>query len=326
MVEAPIQRIIIPNPFFEGATNVYLIAAEPITLIDTGIGTEEGFQVLEQALRSHGMTQRSIQRIVLTHQHLDHIGLARRLHDVSGAAVFVHAADWEAVTHYEAWHTNFVTLMRERLTAWGAPEADIQEASDLFLHGGLKLAQSVPAERLTDGQRLPMGTGELEVFHTPGHSLGSICLRFGRHLFSGDHVLPDVSPNIGGGDFETPNLLRRYLESLERVRHLQADDLRVHPGHGEPFADLAGRVRELQEHHREREETILELLHGRGSLTVYEIAVALFGPLRGHHVALGTAEVYAHLEKAEREGRISVVEKRYELARGGRTKHGARQL
>ncbi len=313
MAEAPIHRIVIPNPFFEGATNVYLIAAEPVTLIDTGIGTDEGFRVLEQALHAHGLEPRSLRRIVLTHHHLDHIGLARRLHEASGTAVFVHAADWEAVANYEMWHANFVEQMRVRLASWGTPAAGIEEASALLLHGGLKLAQSVPAERLHDGQRLPLGTGELEVIHTPGHSMGSICLRFGRHLFSGDHVLPDVSPNIGGGDFETPDLLRRYLKSLERVRPLQADDLRVYPGHGEPFADLAGRVRELREHHREREQTILELLHDRGPMTVYEVAVALFGPLRGHHVALGTAEAYAHLEKAEREGRVIDRDGRYRL-------------
>lgn len=315
MVDAPIHRIVIPNPFFEGATNVYLIAADPVTLIDTGIGTDEGFGVLTAALRSHGLEPRSLRRIVLTHHHLDHIGLARRLHDTSGAPVFVHAADWEAVTRYEAWHTRFVAQMRERLAAWGAPAADIEEASTLFLHGGLKLAQSVHAERLADGQRLPMGAGELEVIHVPGHSMGSVCLRFGRHLFSGDHVLPDVSPNIGGGDFTTPDLLRRYLASLERVRQFQTDDLRVYPGHGAPFADLAGRVRELWEHHREREQAILELLQDRGPMTVYELAVRLFGALRGHHVALGTAEVFAHLDKLGRDGRVSQREGRYRTAR-----------
>jgi hydroxyacylglutathione hydrolase len=311
MAEAPIVRIAIPNPFFEGATNVYVIAADPVTLVDTGIGTDEAYGALEQGLRAHCLEPRSIRRLVLTHHHLDHFGLARRLHDTVGVKVYVHVDDWEAVTRYEEWNTAFVNRMVKRMSAWGAPEGDIQEGSALFLHGGRFLARSVPAEPLIDGQRLPLGEGELEVIHTPGHSVGSICLRYGRHLFSGDHVLPDVSPNIGGAGWVTSGILRRYLASLERMEPLQTDDLIVYPGHGDPFHDLVGRVRWLKEHHREREEAIVAFLGKNGPATVYEIAVGIFGRLRSHHVALGTAEIYAHLEKLESEERLIQRDGRY---------------
>jgi hydroxyacylglutathione hydrolase len=311
MAEAPVHRITIPNPFFEGATNVYVIATEPLTLIDTGIGTDEAWTLLERGMQAHGLAPRSVRQIILTHHHLDHIGLARRLQETSGARVFVHADDWEGVAHYEAWHHTFVQRLRERLHEWGTPAAVIQAAAALLQSGGPKLAQSAPAERLTDGQRLPLGQGDLEVIHTPGHSRGSVCLRYGRFLFSGDHVLPDVSPNIGGGELFALGLLRQYLESLERVRRFQTEDLLVYPGHGEPFAHLAARVQALQEHHREREEEIIALLRSAGPKTVYEVAVNLFGQLHGYHVVLGTGEAHAHLEKVVSEGRLVCREGRY---------------
>jgi hydroxyacylglutathione hydrolase len=304
MTEAPIVRIPIPNPFFEGVTNVYVLAAEPVTLIDTGIGTDEAVAVLERGLQAHGLVLGSIRQIVLTHQHLDHMGLASRLREASGATVYVHTDDWEGVAHYEAWHRTFVQRLRERLHEWGTPAPILQASAALLQTGGPQLARSTPAERLTDGQRLLVNRGELEVIHTPGHTRGSICLRYGRYLFSGDHVLPDVSPNIGGGELSASGMLCRYLDSLERIRLLQTPDLLVYPGHGAAFAHLAARVQVLQQHHREREEEIIAWLRSAGPRTVYEIAVMLFGQLQGYHVVLGTGEAHAHLEKLTAEGRL----------------------
>src|SRR6516225_5975730 len=210
MADSPVLRFAIPNPFFEGATNVYVIAAGFPTLIDTGIGTEEAYQILKEGLRAHGKSFDWLEQIVLTHHHLDHFGLARRLQDVCGAKVYVHTNDLDAVTQYESWHDGFVDRLRERLRAWGTPETAIQEAAQVLLYGGKRLAQSTPAEPLADGQRIDLGNGELEVVHTPGHSPGSSCLRYGRHVFSGDHVLPNISPNIGGGAPGTRGVLKRY--------------------------------------------------------------------------------------------------------------------
>jgi glyoxylase-like metal-dependent hydrolase (beta-lactamase superfamily II) len=304
MSDAPVFRIPIPNPFFEGATNVYVIPGDPVTLIDTGIGRDEAFRTLEKGLQTHGIALNKIQQIVLTHHHLDHFGQARRLLDRCQARVFVHAEDWEAVHNYESWHIQFISQTRERLQEWGAPVSDIEASTMLMVLGGKILAHTTPAVRLVDGQELPVSKGKLEVLHTPGHSPGSICLRLGRCLFTGDHVLPDVSPNIGGSGLHSHGLLRRYLESLQRVLAL--------PAHGEPITDLAGRVQALLNHHRERELTILGLLQSGGPKSVYEIARALFGKLHGHHVILGTAEVFAHLEKLADEERVTLRSGKYE--------------
>jgi glyoxylase-like metal-dependent hydrolase (beta-lactamase superfamily II) len=313
MMDAPVFRISVPNPFFEGATNVYVLPGEPVTLIDTGVGRDEAFRIVERELQALRIPLNKIGQIVLTHHHLDHFGLARRLLDRCDAQVFVHDEDWEVVHNYESWQMPFISQTRERLQAWGTPASDIESSTMLLVLGGRLLAQATPSVRLVDGQELPAGRGKLEVVHTPGHTPGSICLRHGRCLFTGDHILPNVTPNIAGG-LHSPGLLGRYLESLQRVLGLPAQGLVAYPGHGDPISDVAARVQALLDHHRQREETIVGLLRTGGPKTVYEIARALFGKLHGHHVILGTAEVFAHLEKLADEDRVVLRGDRYEAA------------
>ncbi len=298
---APVFRIGIPNPMFEGEINLYVIAGDPLTVIDTGIGTPEALAAMEAGLASHGLSLEAIRRIVLTHKHADHIGLAREIHDRTGAPVLVHEDDWDGVANLDARHAEFVPLVRRRLLSFNTPESEV-EALVKFLGHGKRFARETPAEKLRDGQNLPMSGGDLEVIHTPGHTQGSICLRYGRHLFSGDHVLPTISPNIGAGEMRRRGMMTRFLNSLDRVAPLQADDLTVLPGHGAPFSNLAERVAQLKAHHGKREAAILEVLRTGGPQTVYEVARSLWSKLPGYHLVLGTSEVNAHLEKSLDEG------------------------
>jgi hydroxyacylglutathione hydrolase len=168
------------------------------------------------------------------------------------------------------------------------------------------------ATPLSDGQRIPQGDGHIEVMHTPGHTMGSICLRYGRYLFSGDTLLPDISPNVGGGDVQHRELLRHYLASLARIRDLsQTADLQVMPGHGDPMPTFADRCDALIRHHNRRLDEIVAILDRRGGLTVYELARTLFGKMEGFHVVLGCAEAFAHLELLLEQGRVSQSDGKY---------------
>jgi glyoxylase-like metal-dependent hydrolase (beta-lactamase superfamily II) len=299
-----VHRIPVPNPFFEGKTNVYLVDAEPLTLVDAGIGTEEAYQALQSGLSEVRCSAADVKRIVLTHHHLDHFGLAWRMQSAFGAQVFVHAAELDAVASYEAWHDRFLVRLQKTLAEWSVPAARMDEVTSLLASGGRHLGRSVNAAPLLDGDVFEMGYTRLEVIHTPGHSAGSVCLRMDDCLFSGDHVLPRISPNIGGGELGGGGELSRYLDSLRRVRAFAGEIQLVYPGHGEPFPELGQRVDELLRHHREREEQVVRLLHERGAMTVFEAATALFGELRGYHVILGAAEALAHLDKLVEEQRI----------------------
>jgi glyoxylase-like metal-dependent hydrolase (beta-lactamase superfamily II) len=311
--EVPVHRIALPNPFFEGCTNAYVIAGEPLTLIDTGIGTEDSFQALERAFQSHGLNLADIKQIVLTHHHMDHFGQARRLRDLSGATVFIHHDDLGAVLRYTEMLPETVGRIRFLLEQADVPAADVATITSMYAAGSTRLARSVPAEPVNDGQRISAGGGQLEVIHTPGHTLGNICLRYGRYLFSSDHVLPGISPNIGT-DVTGGRLLARYLASLEKVRVLADEISLVFPGHGEPFADLRGRADELIAHHRQREAALLVLVRSGGPQTIYQLATRLFRKLEGFHIVLGAAETWAHLEKLVDERQVLRQDNRFRVA------------
>ena len=291
----------IPNPMFEGEINLYVIAGDPLTVIDTGIGTDEALAAMEAGLAARGLSIESIGQVVLTHKHADHIGLAREIHDRSGAPVYVHEDDWDGVTNLDARHEEFVPLVCQRLRDFHTPEADIENLRKYLGHGK-RFARQTPAEKLIDGQTLSVNGQDLHVIHTPGHTQGSISLRYANYLFSGDHVLPTISPNIGAGELRRSGMMRRFLGSLDRVAKLQADDLVVLPGHGKAFSNLAERCGQLRAHHEQREAAILEILRAGGPKTVYEVARTLWTKLPGYHLTLGTAEVNAHLEKSVEDG------------------------
>lgn len=311
--EPEIFCIGIPSPMFEGTINLYVIAGDPLTLVDTGIGTPEALSAVETGLAERGLRLEDVRQVVLTHKHADHIGLAADIRERSGATVYVHEDDWEGVGDLDRRHEEYVPLVCSRLRAFHTPEFEIENLVK-FLGHGKRFARQTPAQKLRDGDTLLVSGRALEVIHTPGHTQGSISLRYGRHLFSGDHVLPTISPNIGAGELRRSGMVSRFLDSLDKVAKLQADDLVVLPGHGKPFSNLAERCAQLKEHHLERERAILKILSSGESMTVYEIARKLWSKLPGFHLVLGMAEVNAHLEKSVLDEQVRLDDGRFRAA------------
>lgn len=298
---------------FEGALNLYIIAGDPLTLVDSGIGTPEALAALEAGLAERGLKLEDVRRVVLTHKHADHMGLARDIHDRSGATVFVHEDDWENVTDLDRRHVEHPAVVVRTMRTYNTPEEDIAKLQE-FLGTGPRFAKQVPAEKLRDGDVLMVNGHPLEVIHTPGHTQGSICLRYGNYLFSGDHVLPKISPNIGAGEMRRTGMMQQFLDALDRIAAYQSDDLIVLPGHGEPFSNLAERIEELKAHHAKRQQKILDALAAGGKpMTVFEVARVLWPKLPGYHLVLGTAEVNAHLEKTTTDGMVTNNNGRFEL-------------
>jgi hydroxyacylglutathione hydrolase len=291
----------IPNPYFEGDSNAYVISTGdgPLILVDTGIGTREAFEHFRHQLTSHGLRLENISAILLTHKHPDHFGLARTIQKQSGAAVYVHEDDWVDVVCYDERRDAVADLYRQTMHFWGIPSAGI-ELYATMRHTFDALAQSVPAEKLRDGQRLNVGHVEFTVVHTPGHTQGSACIVTGNKIFTGDHLLPHYTPNVGATDITVGQMLKKFLSSLEKIRPYAAFE--ALPGHHHAMCQFESRLDLIMAHHKEREAKILRILADHRPRTIFTIAKALFGTMREHHLLLGCGEVHAHLELLQEVG------------------------
>ena len=281
-------------------------------MIDTGIATQKAFDTLRQELQRNGLSLADVQRVILTHKHIDHIGNAWRSQRESGAEILIHESERAAVNDTDARGGRHRILIETRLSEWKVPQKAQPKPSNATR--GTWEIESAKAGGLVDGQTIEMASGELEVIHTPGHTYGSICLKYGRNLFSGDHVLPTISPNIGGGDMRRRGLLIQFLESLRRIIKLGPKIDMVYPGHGVPFDHLVERCNWLIDHHHTRLEKITEILEEDGTVSIYHVASKLFGELRDYHVVLGCAEAQAHLEYLVDNGRVVHDKHQYCLA------------
>lgn len=303
-----IVPISLPTPFYIGPVNVYLIKEDPITLIDTGPKTREAVDTLRAELRRAGIGVSDIRRIVLTHAHEDHCGLARTLRDeASDAEVLVH--NWETghrvgrMEHEE----NLRLLMRA-----GVPPDEIELMRKLY-EEVRQYADSLEDDHcgeLKDGAELAFETGSLRVLHTPGHTPGSCSFvrEADRTIIAGDCVLKRITPNpILSPDPIDPSRrfqsLAEYLVSLARMRSF-APTL-IYGGHGEPVHDFEEIFNRYLRAIRERQAQIIQLVPAKGA-SAWEVARQMFPNADDVHRFLAVSEAVAHLDHAHVEGKIAL--------------------
>jgi glyoxylase-like metal-dependent hydrolase (beta-lactamase superfamily II) len=304
---------------------VYLVTGKNgWTLIDAGWNTEGAFKSLEQGLGEVGAKITDISRVILTHSHLDHYGLASRIKNLSPSTeILAHRIESELIKlRYldttVMWEQTAATLRQH-----GIPDSERQ-----FM--GFPDMQNIPVVLptilLSGGEIIDTGLYKLEIIWTPGHSPGHICLYEpkNRLLFSGDHVLPTISPNVGFQVLSGENPLKDYLNALRKVRDLSVTQ--VLPAHEYTFSNLSDRVDEIIEHHKQRQNEILTILHDNHH-SAYEIAAHVtwntpgvtfrqFPPMQK---MVATTETIAHLEYICYEGQARKTEE------NGRIYYGVKQ-
>ena len=304
-----VYKIELPIPFPLRTTNVFFVDQPPRTLIDTGIKTEPCFEELEKGLETIGHSISSIERILITHGHIDHYGQAKKIASLSGAPIYIHPKEYgriRSVIH------SFGSL-KSILLRNGAPEALVNEVIH-YIESAQKMADPLEeAFFLTDGDPIAFASMTWKTIHCPGHAPGLLCFYWPEKkiLFTGDHLLKEITPNPvlnvpeSGAPLHYPSL-KEYLASLERVNRLDLSLLL--PGHGEEVRDVKGLIRKTFDHHRERLGNVLASL-SKGEKTPFEIAMDLFPDVPPFEVFLGISEAVGHLEILKEEGKVRGKEK-----------------
>ncbi|MEU1303925.1 MBL fold metallo-hydrolase [Streptomyces shenzhenensis] len=308
------------NPL--GHTLVYVVDTDsgPV-LVDTGWDDPGSWDTLAAGLITCGTSVQEVRGVVITHHHPDHHGLSGRVREASGAWVAMHAADAAVVRRTrEARPDRWVGYMSAKLAAAGAPEDHL---TPLRSPRALpRLSPALPDREIVPGDLLDLPGRRLRAVWTPGHTPGHVCLHLeeehpsglpghGR-LFSGDHLLPEITPHIGlyedPDDGVVTDPLGAYLDSLERVGRLAPAE--VLPAHQYAFTDASGRVRELLAHHEERLGGLLGLL--AVPLTPWELAERMSWnrpwaeiPHASRNIAVSEAE--AHVRRMVKQGRVEPV-------------------
>jgi glyoxylase-like metal-dependent hydrolase (beta-lactamase superfamily II) len=295
-----IQRLRIPTPFMVGRVNCYLIEDQPLTLVDTGPNSGKALDELEQQLASRGHSIEDLELVILSHQHIDHLGLIEIIASRSGAEV---AAIDVAVPFMESFgdrseeDDEFAASLMLRN---GIPEDVVhalQSVSRSFRAWGAKAKVTRP---LRDGEQLELGDRTLEVQHRPGHSPSDTLFwdPERRILLAADHLIAHISSNPLitqplDGSGERTQALVTYIDSLRHTRELPAEI--VLSGHGDPITDHVALIDERFALHERRAERIYGLI-AEQPRTGYEIAQALWGNVAVTQAFLTLSEVIGHVD------------------------------
>lgn len=279
-----------------------------VHVIDPGSDGDDDWDSFVRALGAIDAAVTDVRTLTATHLHPDHLGMASRIRDASGAILQLHPAEARALATLDEHRPDRARLERQA-DAWSVPAERRDELLALAV-GDAPAAGTSSAERprpdrlLDDGAVLDIPGFELVALHTPGHTPGHLSLRDDRRgvVFTGDHVLPHLFAGLGLGGPTDTNPLADYLRSIERVA--EAGDHEALPGHGYRFSGLGERARESAEHHLARTREVAAIVGRDPATPVWDIATRLtwtagFAGLRGFTLYSALSQTAMHREFVE---------------------------
>ena len=299
-----IHLIPAPLPFKSPAwVNAYAIEADGgILLLDCGTDWEPGRLALRQGLEAVGLDETAVHTLVVTHLHPDHVGMSARLVSELGCRFVMHDRASTLVDRYND-SPGYAERLKSIGHTHGVPDSVIAAATQVRRPDYMPPIEP-PDHTVADGDEIELGGGRrLSVVHTPGHEPAHICLRDSRTgiLFSGDHILPRISPVIMY-DLDLGDVLGDYLGSLQKLIAIHMG--LTYPAHGTIIEHGDERARQILLHHDRRLLDMAELVRESGT-TAWEVMLESFRPnLDPVQARLAFLETVSHLEHLRLTGRI----------------------
>jgi len=304
-----LHRIAVPLPFPAPSTvNSYVIEGDNgLTLIDVGVRDDDGHEAIGSALRSGGFGWDDVTRVVGSHLHVDHIGGARRIVEELDIEFVMHESTGSSLGWYNDWGTRTDTFSRYA-ARHGAPTESVERLASSWQRPSWYDVAIAPSRPVADGDEIAITRDRhLEVVFTPGHQDNHIALIDSRTgiWFSGDHILPRISPFIPHMD-DDKDTLGTYLDSVARVEDGEAG--LTLPGHGSMIEQGDARARQIHAHHERRLQDTFEALE-TGPTTAWDLMGRIFRPnLSLGQQRLAIQETLAHVEHLRRRGRVVAAE------------------
>ena len=302
----------VPTPFAVGRINCYLIEDDPLTLVDTGPNSGRSLDELVRMMDERGRSIDDLELLVITHQHIDHIGLVEILVEHSGAEVAAIGVAADRLAAFESDSDLEDQFAVEVMLRNGIPEdvtTALQGVSRSYRDWG---SHAVVTKPLADGEELVLRDRRLETLHRPGHSPSDTVFWDAERkiLFCGDHLISNISSNplisrpLDGSKQRTQSLVT-YIESLKTTRAMPAE--MVFAGHGEPITDHVALIDARLASHERRKEKIYGLIAER-TRTGYEVAQAIWGNVAVTQAFLTLSEVIGHADILVNEDRVREVD------------------
>lgn len=286
-------EVVVPFPI--QIVNCYLFSGKKgWSIIDCGYNYPAGRQFWLDLFQEIGLDPQQVNSIYLTHAHPDHFGLGGWMQELTRANVYMSAS--EKPFYEKNWlSTEFIEVLKDFCLAHGMPSALVAKVEDMPLQVRQGITPPPKLELVADNDLVYLGDQSYLAMITPGHSPGHLCF-LNQHnglLFSGDQLLPNISPNISLWPNGEKNPLKSYYNSLHRLAGLNIT--RILPSHGPEFTNANQRIIELLDHHDTRLALMLAALDGPKN--AYEVSRIVFPELENAlDQRFALTETLAHLE------------------------------
>lgn len=312
-----IYQITLSLPDFSpDSVNIYLIkAGSGYAIIDTGWDSPLSFQSLENQLAEIGARFTDIKQIIITHCHIDHLGMIVRFKQSHPNTLYIPRREIPLIKIRFTGGDQYLPMTDKFLQSHGTPAAELNPP-DVMLPVPDNLALTQPDILLEGGEEIVTGDYTLKVINTPGHTPGHIALYEPRKklLFSGDVLLPTIATNAAVNVQHTPFPLQQYLDSLNKLKELDIET--VLPGHEYPFTNHRKRIDELFRHHERKSKEIRQAIAGGQSKTAYDVSKILscspktgidhWPELSGWEKRFAILQSIAHLESLRFKGEANL--------------------